>query len=45
MAERLPVIPIVARHLSTGANKRVGNYRPSAIPPYSLWNAEELFVR
>src|SRR5215510_5567671 len=45
MAEHLPVIPIVARHLSTGANKRVGNYRPSAILPFSLWNAEELFVR
>src|SRR5262249_11102943 len=45
LAEQLPVIPIVARHLAVGANQRIGNHRPSALMPYSLWNAEELFVR
>ena len=45
MAEQLPLIPIVARHMSSGANQRIGNQRPSPIMPYSLWNAEELFVR
>lgn len=45
LAEQLPVIPIAARHVTTAANARVGNYRPSAIFPHSLWNAEELFVR
>lgn len=45
MAEQLPVIPIVARHITTAANTRVGNYRPGTILPYSLWNAEELFVK
>lgn len=45
LAEQLPVIPIVARHVPVAANQRVGNYRPSAILPFSLWNAEELFVR
>jgi peptide/nickel transport system substrate-binding protein len=45
LAEQLPVIPIVARHMTTAANQRVDNYRPSAILPLSLWNAEELFVR
>jgi peptide/nickel transport system substrate-binding protein len=45
LAEQSPVIPIVARHVSVAANQRVGNYYPSAILPYSLWNAEELFVR
>ena len=45
LAEQLPVIPIVARHVSVAANQRVGNYSPSAIFPFSLWNAEELFVR
>lgn len=45
MADYMPVIPIVARHVTSAANTRVGNYRPSAIFPYSLWNAEELFVR
>jgi peptide/nickel transport system substrate-binding protein len=45
LAEQLPVLPLVARHVVSGANTRVGNYRPSAIAPYSLWNAEELFVK
>ena len=44
LAERLPVIPIVARHSASVVNRRVRNYRPSVLMPYSLWNAEELFV-
>lgn len=44
LAEQLPVIPIVARHIISAANTRVRNYRPSTIVPYSIWNAEELFV-
>lgn len=45
LAEQLPVIPIVARHLASASNQRVGNHRPSTMLPYSMWNAEELFVR
>jgi peptide/nickel transport system substrate-binding protein len=45
LAEQSPVIPIVARHAQVAANQRVGNYHPSAIVPFSLWNAEELFLR
>jgi peptide/nickel transport system substrate-binding protein len=45
LAEQLPVIPIVSRHLASASNQRVGNHRPSTMLPYSLWNAEELFVR
>lgn len=44
LAGQLPVIPIVARHITSASNARVRNYRPSSIVPYSLWNAEELFV-
>jgi peptide/nickel transport system substrate-binding protein len=44
LAEQLPVIPIVARHIISAANTRLRNYRPSTIVPYSLWNIEELFV-
>ena len=44
-AEQLPVIPVVARHVLAAASARTGNYRPSNIIPYSLWNAEELFVK
>lgn len=45
LAEQLPVIPIVSRHLASASNQRIGNHRPSTLLPYSLWNAEELFVR
>jgi peptide/nickel transport system substrate-binding protein len=45
LAEQQPVIPIVARHVIVAANARIGNYRPSTIFPYSLWNADELFIR
>jgi peptide/nickel transport system substrate-binding protein len=45
IAEQMPVVPIVTRHIVSAANTRIGNYRPSPIYPYSLWNAEELFVR
>src|SRR5262245_25123629 len=45
LAEQLPIIPVVARHAPLAANQRIGNYLPSPIVPYSLWNAEELFIR
>jgi peptide/nickel transport system substrate-binding protein len=45
MAEQLPLIPIVARHVASAANVRIGNFRPGPIYPYSLWNADELFVK
>ena len=44
MAEQMPVIPIVARHIASAAHNRIGNYRSSSIMPYSVWNSEN-FVR
>lgn len=44
LAEQLPVIPLVARHIACAANERVGNHRPSTVFPFSMWNAEELYV-
>lgn len=44
-SEEMPVIPLVARHVVTGANSKIGNYNPSPIIPYSLWNVEELFIK
>jgi peptide/nickel transport system substrate-binding protein len=41
----MPIIPVVSRHIVSAANVRVGNHAPSNILPYSVWNAEELFVR
>ena len=45
MAEQLPIIPISSRQIPVAASPRVGNYRPSPLPPFSLWNAEELFLK
>ena len=45
VADASPVIPIVARHVLSAANSRVGNWSPSPVFPYSMWNAEELFVK
>ncbi len=44
-AEQMPIIPIVARHITVAANPRVANLRSGITPPFSLWNAEQLFVR
>ncbi len=43
--EELPTIPLVARHVVAAANKKIGNFAPSGIVPYSLWNVEEIFIR
>ncbi|HEV7700268.1 MAG TPA: ABC transporter substrate-binding protein [Pyrinomonadaceae bacterium] len=45
LREEMAVVPIAARHVVTGANSRIGNYNPSPIIPYSLWNVDELFVK
>ena len=45
MADASPVIPIVTRHVVSAANSRVGNFSPSPVFPYSMWNADELFIR
>jgi peptide/nickel transport system substrate-binding protein len=45
VADASPVIPIVTRHVVSAANSRVGNFSPSPLFPYSLWNVEELFIK
>jgi peptide/nickel transport system substrate-binding protein len=45
MADALPVIPIVTRHVVSAANSRVGNFTPSPMFPYSMWNAQGLFIK
>ena len=45
LADASPLIPIVARHVVSAANSRVGNFSPSPMFPYSMWNVEELFVK
>jgi peptide/nickel transport system substrate-binding protein len=45
VADASPVITIVARHIVSATNSRIGNFSPSPIFPYSMWNAEELFIK
>ena len=45
IADEMPVIPITSRHIVSAVNERVGNLSPSGILPYSLWNADRLFVK
>ncbi|MEQ1763789.1 MAG: ABC transporter substrate-binding protein [Pyrinomonadaceae bacterium] len=44
-AEEMPIVPIVSRHIVSAVNARIGNHSPSGILPFSLWNAERLFVK
>jgi peptide/nickel transport system substrate-binding protein len=45
VADASPVITIVSRHVVSAANSRVGNFSPSPMFPYSMWNAQELFIK
>ena len=45
LADELPIIPVVARHVVAAAHERVGNHAPSTIMPNSLWNSDQLFVK
>ena len=45
IAENLPFIFLATPNILTGADARVGNFRPALLDPYTLWNADELFMR
>jgi peptide/nickel transport system substrate-binding protein len=45
VASELPIVPLVSPHILVGADRRLGNFRPAVLAPYTLWNAEELFFR
>ncbi len=45
MAEESPVIPIVSANIVSAANARIGNFVPGIFLPYSLWNADRMFIR
>lgn len=44
-SEEMPIIPVVSRHVVSAANERIGNYSPSGMLPYSMWNAARLFIK
>lgn len=43
--QNAPVIFTASPHILAGAKDRVGNFHPSILDPYILWNIEELYVR
>jgi peptide/nickel transport system substrate-binding protein len=45
IAENLPFIFLGTPNILAGANSRVGNFHPVVLDPYTLWNADELYVR
>jgi peptide/nickel transport system substrate-binding protein len=45
VAEYLPIICLVSPDVLVGAKTGIGNFRPAILPPYVLWNAEELYWR
>jgi len=45
IAENLPFIFLGTPNILASASSRVGNFHPAAIDPYTLWNADELYVR
>ncbi len=41
-AREMPAIPTVSSNILVGWSNRLGNIRPSIVPPHLIWNAEEL---
>jgi peptide/nickel transport system substrate-binding protein len=45
VATHLPITSLLSPHVLVGASERLGNFRPSILRPYALWNADELYFR
>src|SRR5579862_800011 len=45
IAQNLPFIFLRTPNILSSADAKVGNFHPAVIDPYTLWNADELFVR
>jgi peptide/nickel transport system substrate-binding protein len=45
IAENLPFIFLGTPNILAGATARVGNFHPAVLDSYTLWNADELYVR
>lgn len=45
VAQNLPFVFLATPDILTGADARVGNFHPAVLDPYTLWNADELYVR
>ena len=45
VAEHLPFIFLATPNVLAAADPRVGNFHPAILDPYTLWNADELYIR
>jgi peptide/nickel transport system substrate-binding protein len=45
VAEQLPMIFLAAPHILVGARADLGNFQPSVLDHYTLWNVDRMFLR
>ncbi len=45
VSENLPIICLASPHILVAATDRLGNFKPAILRPYTLWNAESLYLR
>ncbi|HEU4691187.1 MAG TPA: ABC transporter substrate-binding protein, partial [Vicinamibacterales bacterium] len=45
VAQQLPMIFLAAPHILVGARADLGNFQPSVLDHYTLWNVERMFLR
>ncbi len=45
IAENLPFIFLATPNVLTGAKAQVGNFHPAVLDHYTLWNADQLYLR
>jgi peptide/nickel transport system substrate-binding protein len=45
ISENLPFIFLATPNILAGADARIGNFKPALLDPYTLWNADELYIR
>ncbi len=43
--QNVPVIFLVSPNILVGAKDRVGNFHPAILSNYTLWNAEQIFIK
>jgi ABC-type transport system substrate-binding protein len=43
--KNMPAIFLVSPDILVGAKDRVGNFHPVVLGDYTLWNAEQLYIR
>jgi len=44
-AREVPIVSLLSPNVLVAARQRVGNFRPAVLDHYTLWNAEELYLR